>query len=118
MASLGQNVASKIRPLRAKVKPAVSCPVEHPFFHKKPDTAPMITASKATPEAAPADKHIWGVKWAGVPLHNNKPVTPTTGFSEIKKSFQTWHIFSLGGPGLYTGLASVAMAAFSSKIGK
>eukprot|EP00928_Gymnodinium_smaydae_P073891 TRINITY_DN56_c0_g1_i1.p2 TRINITY_DN56_c0_g1~~TRINITY_DN56_c0_g1_i1.p2 ORF type:complete len:120 (+),score=26.75 TRINITY_DN56_c0_g1_i1:94-453(+) len=119
MASLGQTVASRTRPLRAKVKASVACPVEHPAFHKKPETAPMITAAKAAAApAAAADPHVWGVKWAGVPLNLNKEVTLSTGLPEVKKSFQTWHIFSLGGPGLYSSMAGVAMAAFSSKIGK
>eukprot|EP00928_Gymnodinium_smaydae_P073893 TRINITY_DN56_c0_g1_i3.p3 TRINITY_DN56_c0_g1~~TRINITY_DN56_c0_g1_i3.p3 ORF type:complete len:120 (+),score=27.54 TRINITY_DN56_c0_g1_i3:74-433(+) len=119
MASLGQTIASRTRPLRAKVKPSVSCPVEHPAFHKQAATTPMITATKASPAATSGDsKYIWGVKHFGTPLHHNEKVTLSTGVAELKKSFQTWHIFSLGGPGLYTGLASVAMAAFSSKLGK
>mmetsp|Transcript_357 Transcript_357/g.468 ORF Transcript_357/g.468 Transcript_357/m.468 type:complete len:124 (-) Transcript_357:83-454(-) len=118
MASMGQAISSVTRPLRAAVKPGKFV-AEHrlratPLANDAARAALVAVPTMPAPAIPQSHGHdyVWGVKWPGHSIADQ----PNVDTEEVKKAFMRWHIFSLGGVELWSGLMMTATSVISSSL--
>merc|ERR1712187_119005 len=88
---------------------AVAIPLQKP-------TVPVVAAASEPPPVKYEHySHPWGVEWPGKAVDYGAEA-PRVDMGAIKASFQTWHIFEIGGGSLVTDTMMLASAALSSKL--